>query len=122
MRTGLAFRGDPVDDLTIKHVANQCCICFASCKVNCETETVLSPDTIACPTKLDKLSAHEFAQAFKAAGEKNINILLCEEAQRGHDNLKERLAAALKEVRQLKKKGVWTESLKSGAKGEQIIP
>ena len=36
--------------------------------------------------------------------------------------MKEWPAAALKEIRQLERKGIWTECLKSEAKGEQIIP
>ena len=51
-----------------------------------------------------------------------MDIVLHEEAQRDHNNLKEWLAAARKEIRQLEKKGVWTECLKSKAQGKQIIP
>ena len=109
---------NPVDNLTIKNISNQCCVHFASCRVNCEMETELFPNTIACPTKLDKLSPHQFAQAFKAVGEKNPDILLCEEVQRDCNNLKDWPAAALKGIRQLKKKGVWTECSKLEAKGE----
>ena len=96
--------------------------CFASQGVSCKMETELSPSAMAHPAKLDHLSPHQCAQAFKAASEKNLNIPLHEEVQRDCNNLKEWLAAALKEMRQLERKGVWTECLKSEAKGEQIIP
>ena len=76
-----------------------------------------STETIACLTKLNELSPHQFAQAFKAAGEKNPDVPSHEEVQRDCKNLKEWLAAALKEIRQLERKGsVWTECLKSEAK------
>ena len=39
-----------------------------------------------------------------------------------YENLKDWLASALKEIRQLEKKGVWVECEKSEAKGQQIIP
>merc|ERR1739836_153889 len=39
-----------------------------------------------------------------------------------HENLKDWLASASKEIRQLEKKGVWRECRKSDAKGQQIIP
>ena len=111
-----------VDKLTTKHIANQCCICFASHRIDCEMETKSSSNTIACLAKLNKQSLHQFAQVFKAAGEKHPDILLHEEVQRDCNNLKEWLAAALKEIRRLEKKGVWTKCLKSKAEGEKIIP
>ena len=110
------------DKMTIEHIANQCCVHFASCRINCEIETKLSSETVACLNELNKLSPHQFAQVFKAAGEENPNILLHEEVQRDCNNLKEWSAAAPKEIRQLKRKGVWTECLESEADGEQIIP
>ena len=111
-----------VNDLTIKHIANHCGMHFAAHGIDCEIETELSAKTVACLTKLDELSPHQFSQAFKAAGEKNPDILSCQEVQRDCENLKEWPAAALKEIRQLERKGVWTECLKSKAKGQQIIP
>ena len=111
-----------VDNLTIEHITNQCCACFASHRIDCEIETELSSKTVACLTKLDKSSPHQFAQVFKAAGKKHPNILLHEEAQRDCNDLKEWLAATPKEIRQLERKGVLTECLKSKAKGEQIVP
>ena len=68
------------------------------------------------------MSLRQFAEVFKAAGEKNPDIPLHEEVQRDCNNLKEWLAAVLKKIRQLKKKGVWIKCPKSKAKGEQIIP
>lgn len=44
------------------------------------------------------------------------------EAMADHDNSKDWLASASKEIRQLESKGVWIECKKSGAKGQQIIP
>ena len=61
-------------------------------------EAESSCETIACLTKLSKLSPHQFAQVFKAAG-MNADILLHEEVQRDCDNLNEWLAAAPKEIR-----------------------
>ena len=81
---------NPVDNMTIKHSANQCCVHFASCRIDCETETKLSCDTmIDCLNELDELSQHQFAQVFKVEVEKNPDIPLCEEVQRDCDNLKE---------------------------------
>ena len=111
-----------VDNPTIEHIANHCCVHCASHRIDCEIEAELSSKTVACLTELDKSSLHQFAQVFKAAGEKNPNILPHEEAQRDCNDLKEWLATAPKEIKQLERKGVWTECLKSEAKGEQIIP
>ena len=121
---GLAEQSEEslVDNLTIKHIANQCCAHFVSYRIDCEVEANLSQETIACLTKLDQLNPHQFAQVFKAAGKKNPDILTYEEVQQDYDNLKEWLAAALKEIRQLEGKKVWVECRKSEAKGQQIIP
>ena len=84
-----------IENSTIDHVANHCSTCIASCGINCEIETELSTETVACLTKLDKLSLHQFAQVFKAAGEKIPNILSHEEVQRDFkkksDSLKEKV-------------------------------
>ena len=111
-----------INDLTIEHVSNHCSAHFVTHGINCKIGTELFTETIACLTKLNKLSPHQFAQVFKAAGEKKPDVLSHREVQRDHKNLKEWLAAALKEIRQLERKGVWTECLKSKANGEQIIP
>ena len=65
---------------------------------------------------------HQFAQVFKAAKKKNPDILSYDEAMRDYKNLKNWLAAALKEIKQLEVKGVWTKCHKSEAGNEQIIP
>ena len=108
--------------MTIEHIANCCIVHFALHGIDCEIETKLPTETVACLTKLDKLSPHQFAQVFEAAGEKNPDILSCDEVQQDCKNLKEWSAAALKEIRQLERKGVWTECLKSKPNGQQIIP
>ena len=108
--------------MTIENIANQCCVCFASCHIDCWIETKLSSETVACLTKLDKPSLHQFAQVFETAGKKNSVILLHKEAQRDCNNLKEWFVAALEEIRQLERKGAWTECLNSEANGKQIIP
>ena len=111
-----------VDNLTIEHIANHCSVHFALHGIDCEIETKLSAKTITCLTKLNKLSPHQFAQVFKAAGETNPDILSCKEVHQDHDNIKKWLAVARKETEQVKQKGTWTECLKSEANGEQIIP
>ena len=68
-----------VDDLTIEHLAKHCSVCLASHGIDCEIETELSAEAVACLTKLDELPPHQFAQVFKAAGETNPDILSCEE-------------------------------------------
>ena len=85
-----------VDGLTIKHIANHCSAHFALHGIDCEIETKLSAETIACPTKLNKSSPHQFAQVFKAAGETNPDILSCKEVHQDCDNIKKWLAAARK--------------------------
>ena len=110
-----------VDDLTIEHIVNHCSVCFALHGIDCKIETKPSTETIACLTKLDKLSPCHFAQALNAAGKKNLGILSHEEVQQDCKNLKEWSAAALKEIRQLEQKGVWTECPKSEADSQQII-
>ena len=73
--------------------------------------------------KLDKPQPHQFAQVFKAAKKKNPNILSYNKAMRNYNYLKDWLAAALKEIKQLEGKGVWVEChKKSEADSEQIIP
>ena len=47
---------------------------------------------------------------------------MMKQAMRDYKNLKDWLAVALKEIKQLEGKGVWTECLKSEAGNEQIIP
>ena len=111
-----------VNDLTIEHITDHCSVGFAPHGIDCKIETELSTETIACQTKLDGSSPHQFAQVFKAAGKKNPDILSCKEVQQDHKNLKERLAAAVKEIRQLERKGVWTWCPKSKADSQQIIP
>ena len=54
-----------VNNLTIKHIANHCSAHFALHGIDCEIETKLSAETIACLTKINKLSPHQFTQAFK---------------------------------------------------------
>ena len=44
---------------------------------------------------------------FKAAKKKNPDILSYAKAMRNYDNLKDWLAVALKEIKQLEGKGVW---------------
>ena len=68
-----------VDNLTIEHIANHCGVHFALNGTDCKIETKLSAKTVACLTKLDKLSPHQFAQVFKAAGKTNPDILSCKE-------------------------------------------
>ena len=111
-----------VDDLTIEHIAKHCSVHFASHGIDCEIETEVSAETVACLTKLDELNPHQFAQVFKAAGKTNPDILSHEEVHRDCDNIKKWLAAARKEIEQLEQKGTWTECLKSEADGQQIIP
>ena len=111
-----------VDDVTIEHIANQCSVYFASYGIDCEIETELLEEVVACLTQLDEMTPNQFAQVFKAAGKKNPDILTYEEVQNDYDNIKEWLAAALKEIRQLESKNVWSECLKSEANGQQIIP
>ena len=112
----------PVDNLTVEHIASQCKVYFAAYGIDCEIEAKLSPETVACLAKLDELPPHQFAQVFKAAKKKNPDILSYNKAMRDYENLKEWLAAALKEIRQLEGKKVWIECHKSEAKGEQIVP
>ena len=111
-----------VDDLTIEHIANKCQVYFASYGMDCEIPVDLSPETVECFYKSDELGAHHFAQVFKAAKNKNPDILSYDEAMNDFANLKAWLASALKEIRQLEKKDVWVECLKSEAKGQQIVP
>ena len=108
-----------VDDPTIEHIANQCCVHFASWGIDCQMKTESSFDAVACLTELNKkLSLRQFAQVFKAAGEKNPDTLSCEEVQRDCNNLEEWSAAALEGIKQLEKKGEQTEWSKFQAKGE----
>ena len=68
---------NPVNNMTIKLIANHCCVHVASHGVDCEIETKLSPEMIAYLTKLDELSPHQFTQVFEAADMKNQDILSC---------------------------------------------
>ena len=85
-------------DFRVPQVPHWYCTHFASCGIDCEVEADLSQETIACLTKPDQLNPHQVAQAFKAAGKKNPDMLTHEEVQQDYDNLKEWLAAALKEI------------------------
>ena len=106
----------------IEHIANHCRIYLALCGIGREREVDLDEEAIACLARLDELNPHQFAQVFKAAKGKNPDIPSYEEAMADYENSKDWLASALKEIRQLEKKGVWRECQKSEAKGQQIIP
>ena len=106
----------------IEHIANHCRIYLALYGIREEREVDLDEEAIVCLARLDELNPHQFAQVFKAAKGKNPDILSYEEAMADYRNLKDWLASALKEIRQLEKKGVWVECRKSEAKGQQIIP
>ena len=110
-----------MEDLTLQHIANQCSVYLALYGINCEVDCALSMETISCFQKLDELLPHQFAQVFKAAKNKNPDILSFDEAMRDYDNLKDWLAVALKEIKQLEGKGVWTECHKLEACNEQIL-
>ena len=73
-------------------------------------------------SQIDEMLPHQFAEIFKAGGKKNPDIYSYEEVQNDIEHLNEWLEAALKEIRQLESKNVWSECLKSEAKGRQIIP
>ena len=111
-----------VNQETIEHIANHCQIYLALYGIKQEREADLDEEAIVCLARLDELNPHQFAQVFKAAKGKNLDILSYEEAMSDYENLKDWLASALKEIRQLEKKGVWVECKKSEAKGQQIIP
>ena len=101
-----------VDNLIIEHIANQCSVYFASYGINCNIQGDLSKMTVQCLQKLDKMQPHQFAQVFKAAKKSNPDIFSYDEAMRDHENLKDWLAAALKEIKQLEGKGVRVQCLK----------
>ena len=94
-----------VNHLTIKHIVNHCSVHFTLHRIDCEIETKLSAKTVACLTKLNKPSPHQFAQVFKAAGKTNPDILSHKEVHQDCDNIKKWLAAARKETEQLEQKG-----------------
>ena len=114
--------GPLVEDLTIQHIANHCSVFLALYGIDCEVDCALSVETINCFQKLNELMPHQFAQVFKAAKKKNPDILSYDEAMCDYKNLKDWLAAALKEIKQLEGKGVWTECHKLEAGNEQIVP
>ena len=109
-----------VDDEMIEHIANHCQMHLVAHGVKHELEVELDEETVVCLAKLDKLDPHQFAQVFKAAKGKNPDALSHEEAMADYENLKDWLASAPKEIRQLESKGVWVECKKSEAKGQQI--
>ena len=111
-----------VDDFTIQHIANHCSVFLAGYGMDCEVDMELSKATIQCVTKLEELQPHQFAQVFRAAKKTNPDILSYDQAMRDYNNLQDWLASALKEIKQLESKGVWTEVHKNEANGEQIIP
>ena len=112
-----------VDNLANEQIADQqCCVHFALHGVDCEMEAELSPSTMAHLTKLSELPPCQSAQALKAAGKNSPDALQHREVQRDCNSSEEWLTAALGEIRWLKKKGVWTGSLKSEARGEQVTP
>ena len=86
--------------------------------MDCEIDMELSKVTVQCMTKLEELQPHQFAQVFRVAKKINPDILSCDQAMRDYTNLKDWLAAALKEMKQLESKGAWTEAHKDEANGE----
>ena len=93
-------------DFTDVFVKKQCSVYFAGFGVNQEVTIDLAEGASACFSKLDKMLPHHFAEIFKAGGKKNPDILSYEEVQNDIENIKEWLASALKEIRQLESKKV----------------
>ena len=59
---------------------------------------------------------------FIAAEKKNPDILSYDKVMHNYDNLKDWLAVALKEIKQLEGKGVWVKCLKLEAGNKEIVP
>ena len=62
-------------------------------------------------SQIDEMLPYQFAEIFKAGGKKNPDIYSYEEVRKDLEHLEEWLEAALKEIRQLENKKVWTECL-----------
>ena len=89
--------------MTVEHIANQCHSHLATYGIDCDSELVLNPEIIACFSRLDEMTPFEYASVFQAAKKKTRDILSFEEVMRDYANLKDLLAAALKEIVQLEK-------------------
>ena len=111
-----------VDDFTSDLIENQCSARVTGFGIPNKDENRSKESASACFSKTDKMAPHQFAKMSKAGGKKSPDTLSCKEVQNDHKSTKAWLASALKEIRQLEDKGVWTGCLKSGAKGQQIIP
>ena len=101
-----------ITNFTNDLIKSQRSVYFAGFGINHDIYNEMAEGASACFCKIDEMLPHQFAEVFKAGGKKNPDILSYEEVQNDHENLKKWLASALKEIRQLEDKGVWTKCLK----------
>lgn len=115
----------PILDLGMDHVTNIFCAYFASYGSNVNNFEVKIPsDAVSYLTQLDEMTPYQFTQVFKAAPKQDPDTLSYDEAMADLEHLKEWLAAAAKEIKQLEAKGCWVECLRSEAEqnGQKVIP
>ena len=115
-RPEIAVTQDEVEVIT-----SHCIAYLAACGMEGAHDLPVTPEVRACLTRLEEMTPLQVASVFKAAKKTNPDILSFDQAMRDYENLKEWLAAALKEITQLEEKKCWEEIRKSEAKGK-IVP
>ena len=113
----------PVDNITGEHIVSQCAVYLSLCAQEGTVEIPVTQDITAYLARIDEMTPTQFDYVFKAAKNKNPDILTYDETLRDLEHLKEWMDAALKEIKQLESKECWTECRKSDVpKGIKIVP
>ena len=113
----------PIDNILGEHIISQCAVYLALCAQEGTVEIPINPETTAYLARIDEMTPAQFEYVFKAAKNKNPDILTYDETLRDLKHLKDWMEAALKEIKQLESKECWIECRKSEVPhGEKIVP
>jgi hypothetical protein len=116
-------REPPVDSIIDEHLISQCAVYFNLCGNEGTFNIPAKQDTIAYLARIDEMTPTQFNYIFKAAKNKNPDILTYDETLLDTKHLKDWMEAAFKEIKQLEDKECWEECLKSEVpSGEKIVP
>ena len=91
----------PVDNIIGEHIVSQCAVYLSLCAQEGTVEIPVTQDITAYLARIDEMTPVRFDYVFKAAKNKNSNILTYDKMLRDLEHLKEWMDAALKEIKQL---------------------
>ena len=85
----------PVVNIQGEHIVSQCAVYFALCVQEGTIEIPVNQETIAYLPRIDKMTPAQFDYVFKAAKNKNPDILTYDESLHNLKHLQEWMDAAL---------------------------